>query len=67
MFEIVITIHLIVKNVDMIFTSDTKYPTMKICEETIPQGLYEIQRHVLQHMIEEFQVNKECRAITEGA
>ncbi len=67
MFEIVITVHLIVRNVDAIFVSNTKYDTMAICEATIPRGLAELQGHVLDHMIEKFTIDKMCRAVTEGA
>lgn len=67
MFEIVITIHLLAQNANIIMVSNTKYDTKAICEATIPQGYEEVRRHILDNLVEKFEVDRRCRAVEQGA
>jgi hypothetical protein len=63
MFEIIVSIHLIVRDAQMDFVSETKFPTREICEKSIPSAYEELKGHILNHMIERFEVKKDCRPV----
>ena len=67
MYQIVIIIHMLASDARIEFTSETKFPTLEDCQRSIPAGMDQLRRHVLDHMIEEFDVDQKCRPVEEGA